>query len=163
MTANGPWLPLGHVGKCWVYFVLTVSFDMTGREIRLETLAWHNYFVAHTALILLNDWMRRQVARPGPEPAHRIRERRRGWQPEAYSQSAPAPTAPEMERKIIQNANLDLEVEDVAQAMDRINAICIENGEHRQQPFIQKRQRFSARLSITFQEKLHDIIALFPS
>lgn len=81
--------------------------------------------------------------------------------PEAYSQSAPAPTAPEMERKIIQNANLDLEVEDVAQAMDRINAICIENGGYTVNSHLSRNdQRFSARLSIKVpQEKLHDIIA----
>lgn len=81
--------------------------------------------------------------------------------PEAYSQSAPAPTAPEMERKIIQNANLDLEVEDVAQAMDRINAICIENGGYIVNSHLSRNdQRFSARLSIKVpQEKLHDIIA----
>lgn len=66
-----------------------------------------------------------------------------------------------LDRKIIRNANLDLRVADVPQTMERIAALCAENGGYTVNSHISRdEQRFSARLSIKVpEEKLDGITA----
>jgi len=80
---------------------------------------------------------------------------------EMAPESVPTPADNSMERKIIQNANLDLQVADVSEAIDRISSICNENGGYTVNSHLSRNdQHFSARLSVKVpQQKLHDIIA----
>ncbi len=72
-----------------------------------------------------------------------------------------AAEAVSLDRKIIRNANLDLRVADVPQTMERIAALCAENGGYTVNSHISRdEQRFSARLSIKVpEEKLDGITA----
>lgn len=80
--------------------------------------------------------------------------------PETAPQSNPPPESVKIERKIIQNADLDLKVEDVSQSVDRITAICTDNGGYTVNSHLYRDdQRFSARLSIKVpQETLNQTI-----
>jgi hypothetical protein len=81
--------------------------------------------------------------------------------PETAPQSDSALESAGMERKIIQNANLDIKVEDVSQTVDRITALCTENGGYTVNSRLYRDdQRVSSQLSIKVpQEKLNDIIS----